>query len=128
MLAVSLFLSLSVPNEQARKKNKQRIVGARPAAQVNTLPVDLVVSLAPNEERARMALRNDTPPETLQKNSRHLQAIRIADRSQYQTNVQAGTEDSEIPGAVACGLNWPIRWRPDIYRRLNDENYLDQFR
>jgi len=37
-LAVSLFLVLSVPLAQARKRNDQRGVGARPASQVNTLP------------------------------------------------------------------------------------------
>src|SRR6266508_496170 len=37
-LAVSLFLVLSVPRAQARKRNDQRGVGARPASQVNTLP------------------------------------------------------------------------------------------
>ena len=38
ILAVSLFLGLSVPHAQARKQNDQRGVGARPADQVNTLP------------------------------------------------------------------------------------------
>jgi hypothetical protein len=38
MLAVLLFLCLSVPQAQARKQNDQRGVGARPANQVNTLP------------------------------------------------------------------------------------------
>jgi formylglycine-generating enzyme required for sulfatase activity len=38
MLAVSLFLSLSIPQTQAQKQNDQRGIGARRADTVNTLP------------------------------------------------------------------------------------------